>query len=52
MPGVQVCSVARSDRGPLQEQHKVSRKQADIVGEQIRSWTGLLQYPGCNEATY
>jgi hypothetical protein len=31
--------------GHLQEQHKVSRKQADIVGEQIRSWAGLLQYP-------
>jgi hypothetical protein len=29
----------------LQEQHKVSRKQADIVGEQIRSWADLLQYP-------
>jgi hypothetical protein len=29
----------------LQKQHKVSRKQADIVGEQIRSWAGLLQYP-------
>jgi hypothetical protein len=28
--------------GHLQEQHKVSRKQADIVGEQIRSWAGLL----------
>jgi hypothetical protein len=31
--------------GHLQEQHKVSRKQADIVGEQICSWAGLLQYP-------
>jgi hypothetical protein len=29
----------------LQEQHRVSRKQADIVREQIRSWAGLLQYP-------
>jgi uncharacterized C2H2 Zn-finger protein len=32
-------------KGHLQEQHKVSRKQADFVGEQIRSWAGLLQYP-------
>jgi hypothetical protein len=29
----------------LQNQHKVSRMQAEIVGEQIRSWEGLLQYP-------
>jgi hypothetical protein len=29
----------------LQQQHKVSRKQAEIVREQIRSWAGLLQYP-------
>ena len=32
-------------KGHLQGQHKVSRKQAEIVGEQIRSWAGLLQYP-------
>jgi hypothetical protein len=31
--------------GHLQGQHKVSRKQAEIVGEQIRSWAGLVQYP-------
>ena len=31
--------------GHLQEQHKVSRKQAETVGEQVRSWAGLLQYP-------
>jgi hypothetical protein len=31
--------------GHLQGQHKVSRKQAELVGEQIRSWAGLLQYP-------
>jgi uncharacterized C2H2 Zn-finger protein len=29
----------------LQGQHKVSYKQAEIVGEQIRNWAGLLQYP-------
>jgi hypothetical protein len=31
--------------GHLQEQHKVSRKQAGIVGEQICSWAELLHYP-------
>ena len=29
----------------MQRQHRVSRKQAETVGEQIRSWAGLLQYP-------
>jgi hypothetical protein len=29
----------------LQGQHKISYKQAEIVGEQIRNWAGLLQYP-------
>jgi hypothetical protein len=32
-------------KGHLQNQHKVSRNQAEIVGELIRSWPGLLQYP-------
>jgi hypothetical protein len=31
--------------GHLQEQHKISRKEAETVGEQIRSWAGLIQYP-------
>jgi hypothetical protein len=31
--------------GQLQEQHKISRKEAETVGEQIRSWAGLIQYP-------
>jgi hypothetical protein len=32
-------------KGHLQGQHKVSRKLAETVGEQIRSWPGLIQYP-------
>jgi hypothetical protein len=31
--------------GHLQEQHKISRKEAETVSEQIRSWAGLIQYP-------
>ncbi|KAI1521337.1 hypothetical protein PtrSN001A_012196, partial [Pyrenophora tritici-repentis] len=31
--------------GHLQRQHKVSHKEAEAVGQQIRSWAGLVQYP-------
>jgi hypothetical protein len=31
--------------GHLQEQHKTSRKEAEVVGQQVRSWTSLTQYP-------
>jgi hypothetical protein len=31
--------------GHLQEQHKTSRKEAEVVGQQVRSWAGLTQYP-------
>jgi hypothetical protein len=31
--------------GHLQGQHKVSYKKAEIVGEQVRNWAGLIQYP-------
>jgi hypothetical protein len=31
-------------KGHLQTQHKVSRKRAEIVREQFRSWAGLVQY--------
>jgi hypothetical protein len=31
--------------GHLQRQHKVNRKGAEAVGQQIRSWAGLIQYP-------
>ncbi|KAG9378482.1 DUF3505 multi-domain protein [Pyrenophora tritici-repentis] len=31
--------------GHLQKQHKVSYKEAEAVGQQVRSWAGLVQYP-------
>ncbi|KAF2818027.1 hypothetical protein CC86DRAFT_414286, partial [Ophiobolus disseminans] len=31
--------------GHLQEQHKTSRKEAEVVGQHVRSWAGLVQYP-------
>ena len=32
--------------GHLQEQHKIPYKEAQLVGECVRSWPGLIQYPG------
>lgn len=32
-------------KGHLQKQHKISWKKAEAVGEQVCSWTGLIQYP-------
>jgi hypothetical protein len=31
--------------GHLQEQHKVSCKKAKAVGEEVRTWARLVQYP-------
>jgi hypothetical protein len=31
--------------GHLQKQHKKPRREAEAVGESIRSWPGLIQYP-------
>ncbi|KAF7445726.1 DUF3505 domain containing protein [Pyrenophora tritici-repentis] len=31
--------------GHLQKQHKVSYKEAEAVGQQVRSWARLVQYP-------
>lgn len=31
--------------GHLQEQHKVKRKEAEAIGESVRCWSGLIQYP-------
>lgn len=31
--------------GHLQKAHKVSRKEAESVGESVRRWAGLAQYP-------
>jgi hypothetical protein len=31
--------------GHLQRQHKISYKEAEAVGQEVRSWAGLIQYP-------
>jgi uncharacterized C2H2 Zn-finger protein len=36
----------RQIEGHLHEQHKIPYKEAQLVGESIRSWPGLIQYPG------
>jgi superfamily II DNA helicase RecQ len=33
-------------KGHLQEQHKIQRREAEAVGEDVRSWPGLIQYYG------
>jgi hypothetical protein len=38
--------MAGSDRRPLAEQHKTTRREARSIEESIRSWPGLIRYPG------